>query len=89
MAGAHQGPQEAYYERQSAPASMGMAERRSLSLPPLPPLRTAISKSPGEHACLLGARVAGLAGAELAGGRGCSGVGQLLEELTGSREQCS
>lgn len=33
-------------ERLSAPAGNGMAERRALSLPPLPPLRTS-SKSPG------------------------------------------
>ena len=46
-------------ERLSAPAGsgMGMAERRSLSLPPLPPVRTSSAKSPGELVCEGGARL--------------------------------
>ena len=44
-------------ERLSAPAGsgMGMVERRSLSLPPLPPVRTSSAKSPGELVCAGGA----------------------------------
>ena len=83
LAGPTPPPAEALLEqRLSAPAATGMAERRQMALPPLPPLRTGSSKSasPGERTGGRGERrgVAACAGVWQAG----APVRLLLDWLT-------